>query len=138
MKRILFGWIVCVSAGLTGCASQSQDLEQPQSYSASIGYANVPEAQAALTARAEGATSVGEDGWTHVREMITNTRFVDWWFAPASDPAYPTAIFVRQDIVPGHHFDRQIRCEAAIEKCDQLVHKRQKEMNELLDELEVE
>src|SRR6185503_11721004 len=64
MKRILFGWIVCGSAGLTGCASQSQDLEQPQSYSASIGYANVPEAQAVLTARAEGATSVGEDGWT--------------------------------------------------------------------------
>jgi hypothetical protein len=133
MKGMSFGVVVALAL-LAGCASEAPEVVPLETYQASIRYSSVPEAQAALTAKANGKTSVDEDGWLHVRESITNTTFVDWRFAPSGDPAYPTAIFLRQDIVPGHYFHWQVRCEAAIENCDQLVHKRKKDIEELFDE----
>jgi hypothetical protein len=116
-----------------GCSAQPNRGLEIESYSDPIGYPTVPEAQAAVTARPSARITVDDSGWIHVRNKESTTSFTDWWFAPSSDPAYPTAIMMRTE--SSRASKRRIRCEAPAERCDELVRARRDQMQQTLDEI---
>lgn len=136
LKRALLMLLTCATAvSLWSCAARTTDELPLESYSDSIGYRTVPEAQAALTAMANVTRSIDSDGWLHLRERRSSTAFSDWFFAPVGDPVYPTVILMSQDTSRSHSLRRMIRCESRPEQCEQLVEQRRRQMQRSLDEI---
>jgi hypothetical protein len=116
-----------------GCATQSQyDALELRTYTDSIGYATVPEAQAVLSSRQDVTVSVGGDGWTYVREQHGATEFTVWSFVAADRPAYPTAVVITDR---PSRWERRIRCEAAPDKCEQWLRETRREIQKMLEEI---
>jgi hypothetical protein len=112
--------LVAFVAACTGCAPPSGS-STAQSDRSSVGYASVQEALAAL--RAKPGAHVGEqDGWTVIEDPESEKSMALWSFAPASDPAYPSAVkrlvFEKDGTV---QIDMRVLCESPKPACDQLV-----------------
>jgi hypothetical protein len=128
-------WLaISVAALLGSCTSQTTRELPLESYTDSIGYRTVPEAQAALASRVGVTRSIEPNGWTRLSEWRTRTKISHWSFAPIGDPLYPTVIVVTRDVKSGS-YSCKIRCEAPLQQCDHFVQERRREVQQTLDEI---
>jgi hypothetical protein len=113
--RVTLLGLAAVAAACTGRAPP------PESNRSGIGYASVAEALAAL--RAKPGAEVGEqDGWTIIQDAESETSIALWSFAPANDPAHPSAVKrVVSEQDGSVQIEMRVLCEATKAACDQLV-----------------
>jgi hypothetical protein len=118
--RSAFVVFVAFVAACTGRVPPSTP-SSPARSDGSIGYASVRDALAAL--RDKPGAHVGEqDGWTVIEDRESEKSMALWSFAPASDPAYPSAVkrvvFEKDGTV---QIDMRVLCESTKQACDELV-----------------
>jgi len=119
MKHLALVVLVAVVAGCSGRSPPSSPSSE--SNGSSIGYATVADALTAL--RAKPGTEIGEqDGWTIIQEPESEKSIALWSFAPATDPAHPSAVkrvVVERD--GSVQIEMKVLCEAKKDACDELV-----------------
>jgi hypothetical protein len=131
----LLSWLAFPATALLGSCTAPAIRDLPlESYTDSIGYKTVPEAQEALTPRVGAARSIEANGWVRLREQKTRTKVSHWLFAPVGDPLYPTVIVITRDAKSGS-YSCKIRCEALPQKCKHFVQERRREVQQTLEEI---
>jgi hypothetical protein len=122
MKRhLVFVALALVGAGCLAQTEQQPTQESPGA-AKSVGYSSVPEALAALKAKAGvNVTTTKPDGWVIITEPTP--AFAIWSFTPEGHYAHPAVVrrVIKQDSTGGVGVEMTALCQAEKEPCDRLI-----------------